>query len=735
MVTNTWNSTILNDSNRMIRLKKKLQILKKEIRVYVADQKKKQFARVNDLKSKLSDIDRILDQGGVNDDLLLSRTECMNNLQDVKVVDARDSIQKAKIQWAVEGDENSKFFHGIVNRKRANLAVKGIMIDGDWVDDPSRVKDEFRNHFAARFQDPGICHGCLASKNQVDKGVQQGGLGVSSFYALNRALLVKWVWRFLSRDNSLWARIIHAIHGLNGQELSASHSSTWSSIVKEINILKTQGIDIISHCKIRVGNGRSTSFWNDLWIGDSCFRYKFPRLYALDINKECTVADKMVASFTSSFRREVRGGAESLQLTQILDLLGTVILSNMEDRWIWDLNGDGEFCVKDVRNLLDVTFLPKADSPTRWIKTIPIKVNIFAWKVSLDRLPTRSNLARRGVLVPSSSCLICNVSDEDLAHLLFRCDLAIEALRMNSRSKSVLEGVFYTAYKNYDDVMMNIKGTTVEIQNSDYRKSKLQKLKEKNSDRVRIPPMKRKKIKQVSWISGDVQNNQIDQNASHLASTSRFHRAVICRPSECVDIVTTDCRAKFVVGFCVQYCVGESQQRAVGSSCSLSECLDTGCASEENHTRTCRAVLKSISAISMAAYSINLIYNGHLLPKFFIVLELPQHGLSLKSIDQLSPLTNPLFREVHDNICKFAKNGLAPSEIGVILRDSHGIAQVNSLTGSKILRILKSHGLATEMPEDLYHLIKKAIAIRKLYNVFTAIRAFRIMSPSEGLPP
>ncbi|GJT69456.1 RNA-directed DNA polymerase, eukaryota [Tanacetum coccineum] len=160
--------------------------------------------------------------------------------------------------------------------------------------------------------------------------------GVSSFYALNRALLVKWVWRFLSRDNSLWARIIHAIHGLNGQELSASHSSTWSSIVKEINILKTQGIDIISHCKIRVGNGRSTSFWNDLWIGDSCFRYKFPRLYALDINKECTVADKMVASFTSSFRREVRGGAESLQLTQILDLLGTVILSNMEDRWELD---------------------------------------------------------------------------------------------------------------------------------------------------------------------------------------------------------------------------------------------------------------------------------------------------------------------------------------------------------------------------------------------------------------
>ena len=48
--------------------------------------------------------------------------------------------------------------------------------------------------------------------------------------------------------------------------------------------------------------------------------------------------------------------------------------------------------------------------------------------------------------------------------------------------------------------------------------------------------------------------------------------------------------------------------------------------------------------------------------------------------------------QVDDNICKFAKKGLTPSQIGVILRDSHGIAQVKSVTGNKILRILKAHG-------------------------------------------
>ncbi|XP_062191511.1 small ribosomal subunit protein uS15 [Phragmites australis] len=69
--------------------------------------------------------------------------------------------------------------------------------------------------------------------------------------------------------------------------------------------------------------------------------------------------------------------------------------------------------------------------------------------------------------------------------------------------------------------------------------------------------------------------------------------------------------------------------------------------------------------------------------------------------------------DVDEMITKAAKKGQMPSQIGVLLRDQHGIPLVKSVTGSKILRILKAHGLAPEIPEDLYFLIKKAVAIRK----------------------
>ncbi|PWA58876.1 RNA-directed DNA polymerase, eukaryota [Artemisia annua] len=158
---------------------------------------------------------------------------------------------------------------------------------------------------------------------------------------------------------------------------------------------------------------------------------------------------------------------------RINGLIETMILTNLKDRWVWDLNGEGVFCVKDARMLLDERFLPKDSTAMRWVKSIPIKVNVFAWKVYLDRLPTRLNLTKRGVQVPSLLCPVCNADHEDTSHLLFSCSLANEvvrlvcrwwnltwsplgsypdwlswfnSLRLCSTTKGLLEGVFYVTW-------------------------------------------------------------------------------------------------------------------------------------------------------------------------------------------------------------------------------------------------------------------------------------------------
>jgi len=94
----------------------------------------------------------------------------------------------------------------------------------------------------------------------------------------------------------------------------------------------------------------------------------------------------------------------------------------------------------------------------------------------------------------------------------------------------------------------------------------------------------------------------------------------------------------------------------------------------------------------------------------------PGKGISRRSLPyrRSPPSWNKLDAEATKNeILKLAKKGLTPSQIGVILRDSQGVPQVQFITGSKILRILRTLGVAPELPEDLYHLIKKAVSMRR----------------------
>lgn len=69
--------------------------------------------------------------------------------------------------------------------------------------------------------------------------------------------------------------------------------------------------------------------------------------------------------------------------------------------------------------------------------------------------------------------------------------------------------------------------------------------------------------------------------------------------------------------------------------------------------------------------------------------------------------------KIVETICNMAKKGIMPSKIGMLMRDQFGVGLVNHYTGSRINRILRAQGLASEMPEDLYFLIKRAVSMRK----------------------
>ncbi|GKD15206.1 RNA-directed DNA polymerase, eukaryota, reverse transcriptase zinc-binding domain protein [Tanacetum coccineum] len=210
---------------------------------------------------------------------------------------------------------------------------------------------------------------------------EKGGLGVSSLYALNRALMFKWIWRFMTHKSSLWARVIKAIHGNDGnigKSLKCGHMSIWRDIVQEMETLKAQD--------------------------NVAFKYKYPRLYALEVDKSIDVATKLShSSMAYSFRREPRSGVEQSKMVDLLLKIEGVSLVPMNDKWVWSLE----------------------DS----VDQSGAHQGKCAWKVRLDCLPTRLNISRRGIDIDSILCPICGNAVESSRHLFFECQDVKEIFR------------------------------------------------------------------------------------------------------------------------------------------------------------------------------------------------------------------------------------------------------------------------------------------------------------------
>ncbi|GJX81572.1 hypothetical protein Tco_0331053 [Tanacetum coccineum] len=90
--------------------------------------------------------------------------------------------------------------------------------------------------------------------------------------------------------------VIRSIYGssgcLNVNATIRSNLGVWYQIVKLRNDLLKVNINLPSIFKIKLGNGQSTSFWHDSWIGGSPLEDSFPRLYRLDTNPNCNVFDR-----------------------------------------------------------------------------------------------------------------------------------------------------------------------------------------------------------------------------------------------------------------------------------------------------------------------------------------------------------------------------------------------------------------------------------------------------------
>ncbi|KAK1297873.1 hypothetical protein QJS10_CPB14g00976 [Acorus calamus] len=216
---------------------------------------------------------------------------------------------------------------------------------------------------------------------------KQGGTGVLNLEAMNSALLMKWLWRWISNPELLWCKVVRECYGCGAlargrfPRVTRKMSWLWKGILAEVETF-SQGIFW------RLGSGEDIRFWQDHWIGDKPLKVRFPSIFHIARLKQGAVClfwqDRGEdGSWSVKFTRALNEveGEVFLELMEVLQPHG--VESGRRDEAVWRTSRATSFTVKKGyewlrrdQPILDITADKRREV---WGSKAPPKVKIFMW--------------------------------------------------------------------------------------------------------------------------------------------------------------------------------------------------------------------------------------------------------------------------------------------------------------------------------------------------------------------
>ena len=215
---------------------------------------------------------------------------------------------------------------------------------------------------------------CKVSWDKVCCPLDHGGLGLLDLLKFNRALRMRWQWLAWARPEKPW---IAVSPGPDDQERALFANAT----------------------SIRVGNGKSTNFWKDTWIGNEPLSTTFPALFSHARRKNRSVGealanDQWIADLQHGDTAAI--APQFLQMWRLFDAAPIAMAPDQEDEITWKLNREGIFTAKLAYQMQCQQAPNPAYSSFIWKVWAPNKLKMFMWLLIRDRLWCNDRLQRRG---------------------------------------------------------------------------------------------------------------------------------------------------------------------------------------------------------------------------------------------------------------------------------------------------------------------------------------------------
>ncbi|KAL8472644.1 hypothetical protein ACS0TY_029740 [Phlomoides rotata] len=131
--------------------KEKLKLLKSELRVWDRKNCSTMEHKAEEAKKKISELDMKAEAVDLSAEEIEVRKDCFQTFKDAKLSKNIMLFQQSRDKWIKDGEENSKFFHAIINQRRKINNINGIFMGGSWVEGVEATKVAIKDHFQNAF--------------------------------------------------------------------------------------------------------------------------------------------------------------------------------------------------------------------------------------------------------------------------------------------------------------------------------------------------------------------------------------------------------------------------------------------------------------------------------------------------------------------------------------------------------------------------------------------------------
>ncbi|XP_021979501.1 uncharacterized protein LOC110875586 [Helianthus annuus] len=118
--------------------------------------------------------------------------------------------------------------------------------------------------------------------------------------------------------------------------------------------------------------------------------------------------------------------AEHAELNTNMDSLNTIQISDRKDVWEWQGKNSLGFCVKAIKTILQNFVDSSSVYVMTWCQWLLKKLNIFAWRAEIGRIPTIEALKSQNIMVNATGCVFCGDAIEDTDHIFTGCIVAVQ---------------------------------------------------------------------------------------------------------------------------------------------------------------------------------------------------------------------------------------------------------------------------------------------------------------------